>query len=253
MKKMALILGVTGVLASGASAAEIWTETFSYPDGSLTNVSGSLWTTHSGNATPILVSGNRAAGLSAGSGSREDSNRLLDAVYSTGVLFAGFDLTLSGTPVGSAYFAHFKDTTTGFRGRVFLGAPTVSGFQIGLENDAGDNGATVTFTSDLNLGETYRVVLGYNTGTGTSSLWVNNGTEGSPTLTDGTAASLLAITSFALRQGATAPAAYTGLDLDNLILATDFATAYTVPEPSFLALAGVGAFAVWAVRRRTRA
>lgn len=252
MKKMALILGMTSAVTLGASAAPIWTETFSYPDGSLTNVS-SLWTTHSGTATQIGISGNQVAGMSAGGGSREDSNRLLDATYSTGVLFAGFDLTLSGTPVSSAYFAHFKDATTGFRGRAFLGAPTVSGFRIGLENDSGDNGVSVTFTSDLNLGETYRVVLGYDTGNGTSRLWVNNGTEGSPTLTDATAATLLPITSFALRQGATAPAAYTGLDVDDLFVATDFTTAYTVPEPSVLAVTGLGVLALWAVRRRTRA
>lgn len=254
MKKLALVLGMTGAVTFGASAAAIWSETFNYADGSLTNVSGGLWTSFSGSGNPAQVSGGKVAGLLAGGVSSQDSERGLGASYSTGILYAGFDLTLSTAPVGSAYFAHFKDSTaSGFRGRVFVGAPTLAGFRVGLENDVGDNGVSVAFTPDLNLGETYRVVLGYDTANRTSSLWVNNGTEGSPTLTDATAATFLAITSFALRQGGSATATYTGLDVDNLFTATDFATAYTVPEPSVLAVAGLGALALWAARRRTRA
>ena len=254
MKKLALVVGsVCLAFPFCSSGATIWSEPFTYADGSLTNVSGGLWTTHSGTATPILVSGNQVTGMSAGATSREDSNRLLDATYSTGVLFAGFDLTLSSTPVGSAYFAHFKDSTTsGFRGRVFLGAPTSAGFRIGLENDAGDNGATVAFTSDLTLGATYRVVLGYDTAARTSRLWVNNSVEGTPTLADATAPTFLAITSFALRQGASTPAAYTGLDLDNLNVATDFTSAYTVPEPSTIVLTVLGGLLGLLALRRKR-
>jgi len=237
-----------GFLPSDASAAAIWMEDFTYADGSLTNVS-SLWTTHSGTATPILVSGNTVAGMSAGAGSREDSNRLLDTTYSTGVLFTGFDLTLSTTPVGSAYFLHFKDTTTGFRGRVFLSEPTVTGFRLGLENDGGDNAAPLPTTSDLNLGATYRVVLGYDTAAGTSRLWVNNLNEASPTIEDTTpAATLVAISALGLRQGGSATATYTGLDIDNLITATDFVSA--VPEPSVYALGMLGLATFCFLRRR---
>lgn len=254
MKKHALMLAFgLSVIPLLSPAATIWTETFTYPDGSLTNVSEPLWTTHSGTGTPIVVTNGVVTGMSAGSGSREDSNRLLDTSYSSGVLYAGFDLTLALTaaPVSSAYFAHFKDaTTSGFRGRVFIGAPTTSGFRLGLENDAGDNGASVIFTGDLSLGTTYRVVLAYDTGAGTSSLWVNNSDVDSPDLEDTTPATLLTITSFALRQGATAPGAYTGLNLDNLILATDFASA--VPEPSSAAFATLAGIASLLIVRRKR-
>jgi hypothetical protein len=249
MKKAVLLLAALPFCSFGT---EIWTENFNYSDGALTNVALNIWTTYSGTANQIMVSGNKVAGMAAGAGSREDSARNLDATYTSGVLYAGFDLTLSGTPATSAYFAHFKDgTTSGFRSRVFLGAPTTAGFRLGLENDAGDAGATVVFTSDLTLGATYRVVLAYDTGAGTSKLWVNNSTEGSPDLQDNTAATLLGITSFALRQGGSATATYTGLDIDNLITATDFNTALGIPEPSSVALllGGLGVFAIRRMRR----
>lgn len=237
-----------GFLPLSTSANLIWTEDFTYPDGALTNVS-SLWTTHSGTANPILISGNMVAGMSAGGGSREDSNRLLDTTYSTGLLFAGFDLTLSITPVGSAYFLHFKDaTTSGFRARVFLSEPTATGFRLGLENDGGDNAAALPVTSDLEVGSTYRVILGYDTAAGTSRLWVNNLSESSPTLEDTTAASPLTITALALRQGGSATATYTGLDIDNLIVATDFVS--VVPEPSTYALGLLGLATLFFLRRR---
>jgi hypothetical protein len=205
MKQLPILRFAAPVLASATllclpvqlQASTIWSEQFNYPNGALTNVSFPTWTTFSGTTTPIQVSGGQVVGLSAGAGSREDSSRNLDASYSSGVLFAGFDLTLSTTPTAQGYFLNFKDPgTSNFRGRVFIGVPTSSGFRIGLENDGGDTAAAY-FTSDLVLGTTYRVVLGYDTGVGTSRLWVNNGVEASPTLQDNTAASLFAMTAIA--------------------------------------------------------
>lgn len=236
-----------GLLPLSLSANQIWTEDFTFVDGPLTNVS-SLWTTHSGTATPILIGGNKVLGMSAGAGSREDSNRLLDTTYSSGVLFAGFDLTLNSAPVGSAYFLHFKDATTGFRGRVFLSAPAASGFRLGLENDGGDNATSLLTTSDLSLGSTYRVILGYDTAAGTSRLWVDNFNESLPTLEDTTNATLVAISALALRQGGSATATYSSLDLDNLVVATDFTSA--IPEPSTYALVALGLTAFCFLRRR---
>jgi hypothetical protein len=255
MKKVLLLMSLVAALPYCSSASEIWTENFNYPDGALTNVALNIWTTFSGTANQIMVSGNKVAGMAAGAGSREDSARNLDATYTTGVLFAGFDLTLATTPQTSAYFAHFKDnTTSGFRGRVFLGAPTTAGFRIGLENDASDAGATVLFTGDLVLGTTYRVVLGYDTAAGTSKLWVNNNNEGTPTLQDTVAATLLGMSAFALRQGGSATATYSGLDIDRLVTATDFTTALAIPEPSSAALCLLGGLGVlgFAMMRRKK-
>jgi hypothetical protein len=254
MKKVVLLMSLVAALPYCSSATAIWTENFNYPDGALTNVSLGVWTTFSGTANQIMVSGNKVVGMAAGAGSREDSARNLDATYTTGVLFAGFDLTLATTPATSAYFAHFKDnTTSGFRGRVFLGAPTTAGFRIGLETDGGDAGATTVFTGDLTLGTTYRVVLAYDTAAGTSKLWVNNVNEGSPTLQDTVAATLLGMSAFALRQGGSATATYSGLDIDRLITATDFQTALLIPEPSstaLLLLGGLGGLGFLMMRRK---
>jgi hypothetical protein len=225
----------------------IWQDNFNYSDGNLT-ASGN-WTAISGaGSVPIQVNGTVVTGMSAGSGSREDDARVLDATYSSGFLFAGFDFSLS-------YFFNFKDSSTGFRARVYIGAPASSGFRLGLENDAGDGAATVTFSSDLSLNTTYRAVVGYDVSAGTSMLWLGPSfSYGSPTLQDNTPAGVLSMVGVSLRQGGsgsgTASCTYSGLNLDNMIVATDFVTATAVPEPSTFALGLVGGFACFLAMRR---
>lgn len=239
--------------ACAANAGAIWQENFNYDNGGLLTVGGGVWAWTSGTTTPLTVTEGQITGMSSGGGSREDVLRPLGATYATGSLYAGFDMSLGTAPTsGCAYFLHFKNDETVFRGRVFIGAPSATGYRLGLETDAGDSGSTVLFTDDLALNTLYRVVVAYDVGAGTSKLWVNGVDEASPTLADPTAATTTpAMTQLGLRQGGGSAVVYGDLTIDNLGVATDFYS--VVPEPSTWATLLLGGGALVWFRRRLRA
>ena len=114
-KFIAVAVAVAGsCLASSASAALFYNETFSYPDGNLVGNGG--WANHSGTGTFIQVSSGTVS-TTAGAGSREDANRTTGSTLGQGqTWYAGFDLTEiapSGT-LAEDYFASFLQGTSNF-------------------------------------------------------------------------------------------------------------------------------------------
>jgi hypothetical protein len=221
MKKtlIALTLGaVLGLAALPTRADILLSEDFSYADGVLTNVSNGKWVTHSGTLGQVDVAGGI---LNLTTSESEDVNTgLTGAPYSAGTLYSSFKAKWTALPSATgAYLAHFKDATTGFRGRVFacLSNAPAGGFRLGI------SGAASTFTvlpQDLALNTVYTIVLKWDLGANTGSLWVNPVAETDPNVvsTDVPAAAA-AISSFAFRQA-------TGigtLTVDNLIVGTTFA------------------------------
>src|SRR5690606_32839147 len=90
------------------------------------------------------------------------------------VLYSGFTINAAELPTSSGnYFAHFKDGSTGFRGKIFVStAGAAPGhYRIGVANAA--NGVSASVANDLATNTTYLVVSRYNTGTGDSVVWVN--------------------------------------------------------------------------------
>jgi len=172
-------------LVAHARAAVLLTENFTYPDGALVGAAGSPWASHSGTAGQVNVASNQVQLTQAES---EDVNASLAGnPYSTGTLYAGTDFNFSALPGGTGgYFMHFKESgVTVFRGRVFasITGAAVGSYRIGISN--GSN----TFTAipvDLNLGDTHRLVLAYDTAAATSTLYLDSLTE-----TGGTAPSTL--------------------------------------------------------------
>jgi hypothetical protein len=249
------LLSLSPLLATAAVHAQILSETFGYSSGNLTTVSSAAWAAHSGaGSNPVQVNASGAAVLRGGSA--EDVNRSLGSTYTDGTLWASFDLDFStGTIAASGvntYVLHFKDDTTGFRGRVFIGSSTAADtdlFRLGIENDAGDGG-TAIFTSDLDRTSVHSVTVAYDITAKTSKLWVDAPTSGPATVQDTAAAtSALSMSAVGLRQGGSIASTgnYTGLQIDNLVVS------YTpVPEPEeWAAIVGAGlvGFALWRRRR----
>lgn len=246
-------------LASSASAALFYNETFSYPDGNLVGNGG--WANHSGTGTFIQVSSGTVS-TTSGSGSREDANRTTGSTLGQGeTWYAGFDLTeiAPAAALTEEYFAHFLQGTSNFTARTYITTPTAGGdYTLGIVG--GSNTPPVKWGTDLTFGTKYRVVVSYTldpdndpmTQDSFAKLWVNPVNEASTSITK-VANFSNAVTAFALRQGS-ATAAGTQV-IDNLAVATTFDEALTgiaIPEPatlSLLALAGVAVFG--GARRRS--
>jgi hypothetical protein len=144
------------------------------------------------------------------------SNSAIAAIYSKfTVNFSALPSTAAGT-----YFAHFKDSSTGFRGRVWAStAAAASGsFRLGIANAAGS--VSTNFPVDLSLGTPYTVVTRYELASGRSTIWVGpaNETSTSALATDAPNIST-GMGAFGMRQS-------TGegtLALDDLVVGTKFA------------------------------
>jgi len=230
------------------SHGQLVTENFSYSDGNLTD--NSTWTSHSGagNSPVQVVSG--GIEFNDGSGSLEDVSLTSNftAAGAGDTYFAGFDLTVTDPGsggIGSDYFAHFMTSTTNFSSRIFIDDPTTSGFRLGI---ASDDTTPNYFGTDLVLGQTYRIVTSYDFDTGTSSLWIDpsSGDLASPDATEADAGNASeGIQNFGFRQDSDIDSVQR---VDNLVVSTDFATA--IPEPSSIALLGLGAAGLYFLRRR---
>lgn len=229
-KSSLLLLSILGV--SAATATTVLTENFAYGDGAVVGASGSPWVTHSGTAGQADIVG---ATLVLTSAEGEDINAPLSGQpYTSGFLSSSFDVKFTALPTASgSYFAHFKDSTTGFRSRLtsFTTGATTGFFRLGISNDGG---TAVPVATDLALDTTYTVIMTWDLATNQSTLSVDGGTA----VTDIDAATSITVTSFAFRQA-------TGIGT----MTVDNLTVTHVPEP---AAALLGAFGVLGLLRRRR-
>lgn len=218
------------------NAAIILTDDFSYSDGNL--VDSGNWSNHSGTGSLVQVLSGEVI-LAQGGGSREDVNRSLGVTMSAGDIFRyEFDVTVTGTVAASnVYFAHFKDSGTGFNARAFVAAPVDGGdFTFGIADTTGTPDAT--FTSDFSYGTTYRLFGEYNFDTGLSALWIN---DPSTKIFSENADVGQAMEAFAFRQAG----GNTGMVIDNLVITA-------VPEPGSFAVLGIITASGVAARFRRR-
>ncbi len=224
--------------AGSASAATVLTENFTYVDGELTVVSAGAWNVHSGTGAADVVGGTASITSSDG----QDVNSLLTPAgtfFNTGTLTATASVNFSALPLAAgAYFLHFKDTATGFRGRVWAtttGA-AVGSFRLGISNTTAVFAAIPT---DLTLGSSYQITLTLDVASGGSTLAIAG--IGSVAATD--AATFLPTSAVALRQNA----GMGTLTVDNLVVD---ATAVAVPEASTAMLGLMAGLGLITRRRR---
>src|SRR5436309_9303370 len=121
LSKFAAIAAIATFVATQTHAALLTSDTFSYPDGSLTNNSGGVWTwLGSGAGSPDIqvVSGQAQFNTLNG----PDDRIQLGSSNTVGALYASFTLDMTSLPTGNGnYFATFCDAgTQNFKGRVFV-------------------------------------------------------------------------------------------------------------------------------------
>ncbi len=245
-------------------------EPFAYPDGRLTDVSGGLWTAHSGSGALHVVGGLARLEQADGTSGREDVNRLLafsfdPATDNTTALYAAFTVSFDALPynggssTAGSYFAHFKASSANqFYARV--GASTEGAaegaFRLAVANSDWSATSAVQFPADFQLGIAYDLVLRLDLATDQSTLWVNPYDEASLSVTATDPINYSgSINAFGLRQGTTGSSPNLGapgsVAVGNLRVATSFTQVKAVPEPAPATLLLLGTAAM--LLRRGRA
>ena len=219
-------LGLAGFIffAITAGAALLFSDSFDYPDGALVTVSTNLWMHHSGSVTGEVVVASGRVWLSEAC--TEDVHALLagqpyPASGATNVFYAGFTVKFTTLPnAAGAYFAHFKDASTGFRARVWAlaGGAAPGKFRLGISSTSGSV-ISVTNPVDLSLNTDYLVVTRLVNSNSVGTLWINPDAETDAGISTSEGVSTFAVAGYALRENTGEGA----LNVDNLKIGTTFA------------------------------
>ena len=234
---VACLLGFTVLWTQAARAAVLLDEDFNYPDGTLTSASSGKWVTHSGTAGQVQVAGGSVTITESAS---EDVNTpLAGGPYANGTdinLYTAAVLKVITLPTPTnTYFLHFKDSATGFRGRVFITTADASPGSYRLGVGIG-SALTSPLAQDLTPDVSYTVVTRHNLKTGAMTLWVDPTSESSPSAQSVDTATA-AVTAVALRESLSGTANGMGtIVIDSLRVATSLQEVLpgTVLKPSIV-------------------
>lgn len=231
-----------------ANAQILVNDNFNRPDGSLVGTiptpgPGGTWASHSGTLGDLLISGGQAV-VQHGTPS-EDAN-VSFALQGAGMITASFDITVNDdTVIGGGtdfeYFAHFMQVGSfDFYSRLDIVPANVAGpgndFTLGIATVAST--AETVFPTDFSYNTPINVTLGYDWGTGLSSV-----TVGGTTIFSSTAVLGASIDAFALRQSDSS---------NNETILVDNLVVTQVPEPSSVALGMLGVASLALARWRRR-
>jgi endonuclease/exonuclease/phosphatase family metal-dependent hydrolase len=224
VKKAVLCIAAFLLSATLAGAVLLLNDPFNYSNGPLVAVSSNVWVHHSGSVTgEVAVESGRVL---LSETNTEDVNALLagqpyPASGATNVFYASFTVKFTVLPgSGGAYFAHFKDASTGFRARVWAltGGAAPNKFRLGISSTSGSV-ISATDPTDLSLNTDYTVVTRLVNSNSISTLWINPESESDASVSTGESASTFTVVSYAFREN-------TGegtLSIGNLRVGTSFA------------------------------
>ena len=229
MKKSLMLVMAMLLVAAGANAAVIASDTFSYPDGSL--VGNGAWASHSGILGDFLVASGQAV-VEHGAPS-EDVN-LPFVLPNAGDVYFSFDFSVDdlGAPYTGTdfeYFAHFKDDGFNFRARMDVQAPTVGGdYTVGISSIGST--ADATWPMDLTYGVVYHVIARYNQDTNIAEMWIDASADTDLSIMgDDESDPGTVISGFALRQSDSAE--NETVRVDNLIIGDSCQDVFDSCEP----------------------
>jgi len=203
-----VVLGIATFLLSAtlSGAALLLDDSFSYSDGPLVTVSGGVWAHHSGSAGEVMVSSGRVFLSEANT---EDVNASLagqpyPASGTTNVFYASFTVKFTSLPNGGGtYFAHFKNSSTTFRARIWAltGGAAPDRFRLGISS-TNRSAASAASTMDLRLNTDYIVVtrLVNSNAVTVSTLWINPTAESDSSISITENAPAFSVVSYALRE-----------------------------------------------------
>jgi hypothetical protein len=230
MRKTVITLLALGLFAATtASAASFWGETFTYANGDLTTVATGIWFTHSGTLpTDVQVLAGEAVLTSTNA--PDDNRQFSPARGATDATYACFKLKISGTQTASGtYFAHLMNTGTFFGARVFAMLNDATTYKLGISTTSTTPVGTAIWPTMLTKGVYYNVAIKYDAATGISTMWVDPGTEASPSVVSLVGPTGTLISGFALRQSA----GYGVATIDDVGVGATFEDAcYVVPTPT---------------------
>jgi endonuclease/exonuclease/phosphatase family metal-dependent hydrolase len=162
----------------------------------------------------------------------EDVNRPIPgqpyaSTGSTNVFYTSFTIRFTSLPTsGGTYFAHFKDSGTTFRARIWaLTSGAASGkLRLGISS-ATSSAASVTNLTDLSLTTNYAVVARFvnSNSVTTCQLWIDPTAETDPSVSFTETTSGMTVVSYALRENTGEGA----LSIDNLRVGTTFSDVYS--------------------------
>lgn len=229
MRKVIVLLALGALVASSASAASFWTESFNYSDGNLAvtpNVSGDLWFNHSTSTTVIYTDiqvVNGEAVLVGANGS--DDSRLFPAQSATATTYACFKMKINaGTETGYSYIAHLKDAGTGYVSQVFIFPTSATAYNIAISSSSTAPTGAAIWATPLTKGIYYTIAVKYDALTGYSTMWVDPENEASTSVTSVSLKVGTLVTGFALRQ-----ATGVGSTFDDITVGDTFCPAPVAP------------------------
>ena len=158
------------------------------------------------------------------------------------------EVNFSALPVGAgAYFFHFKDSSSGFRGRVYatVNGSAAGSFRLGIANSS--NSVFTSLATDLVLGTPYTISLSLNVVTGVAGLSINGCAitlASDPT----DLAQPIVVEAIAFRQSLANSNGMGSLTADNLTVDATV-PAVAVPEASSVVLMLVGGLGLMRRRR----
>ena len=222
MKKAVFCIAAFLLSATLARAVLLLDDPFNYSNGPLVSVSSNLWVHHSGLADEVRVESGRVLLSEANT---EDVNRLLagqpyPATGATNVFYASFTVKFTVLPgSGGTYFAHFKNSSTGYRARIWAlpSGAAPNKFRLGISSTSGSV-ISATNPVDLSLNADYTVVTRLVNSNSISTLWVNPVAESDPGISTSDGASAFTVVSYAFRENTGEGA----LNIDNLRVGTSF-------------------------------